>query len=176
MEAWDWFFLFIAGSSAIISGTTLLVHFASLVSDSIPRRDLQFHNNMAWSAAVMAMILYFGMGERPLFIAVVTVLTFAVSLYTLICNWLVYGGMSRLTRWRGEKWVKELDYLYIFFGAVGLFWLLNSHPLTTQNITRLGLAPPLVVATALVLRLIKTRAEIGGWNRLPATVVPSADK
>ncbi|WP_147155606.1 hypothetical protein [Reyranella soli] len=115
----------------------------------------------------MAMILYFGMDERPLFIAVVTVFTFAVSLYTILCNWLAYGGMSKLTAWRGEKWVKELDYLYIFFGAVGLFWLLNGHPLTTHNITRLGLAPPLVIATALVLRLIKTRAKIGGWNKSP---------
>ena len=87
------------------------------------------------------MILYFGMDERPLFIAVVTLFTFAVSLYTILCNWLDYGGMSKLTAWRGEKWVKELDYLYIFFGAVGLFWLLNGHPLT--------------------------RAKIGGWNKSP---------
>ncbi len=116
------------------------------------------------------------MHERPLIIAVVTVFTFATALYTILCNWLTHGGMSKLTRWRGEKWVKELDYLYILFGAVGLFWLLKAHPLTTHNITCLGLAPLLVVATALVLRLIKTRAEIGGWNKLPTTAAPPARK
>jgi hypothetical protein len=166
MERWEWFFVSIAVMSAINSIVVLWVHFASLKFDSIPTRDLQFHNNMSWSAATMAIIMYFGMGERPLIIAVVTVFTFAVALYTILCNWLAYGGATRLLRWRGEKWIKEIDYLYIFFGAVGLFWLLNGHPLTTHNITRLGLAPPLVVATALVLRLIKTRAEIGGWNKV----------
>jgi hypothetical protein len=174
MEYWEWFFIFIAATSAINSVIVLVLHFVSLKMDGIPTRDLRFHNSMSWGAGYMAMIMYLGMGERPLVIAVITVFTFAVALYTIVCNWLTYGGMSKLTRWRGEKWVKEIDYLYLFLGAVGLFWLLNSHPLTTYNITRLGLAPPLVVATALVLRLIKTRAEIGGWNKLPAQPKPTA--
>jgi hypothetical protein len=165
METWEWFFAAMAVMSAVISLLVLFLHFALLRFDSIPTRDLVFYNNMTWSAASMALILYIGMKERPLIVAVVTVFTFAVSLYTIICNWLAYGGMSKLTSWRGEKWVKEIDYLYISFGAVGLFWLLNAHPLTTYKLSRLDLAPPLVAATALVLRLIKTRAEIGAWNK-----------
>lgn len=45
---------------------------------------------------------------------------FGITLYVFLCEWLLRSLASFLTRTRGEKWVKELDYFYLFLGAAGI--------------------------------------------------------
>jgi hypothetical protein len=42
----------------------------------------------------------------------------------------------------------------------------NRLDVVGDRVTRIDLAAPLILATAIILRVIKTRAEIGGWNKV----------
>jgi hypothetical protein len=75
------------------------------------------------------------------------------------------GGSAYLTRKRGPKWVKELDYVYLGLGAVGLFASLSKVEGVTGGCKKWDVLGPLIWATALVVRLLKTRAEIEGWAK-----------
>lgn len=66
----------------------------------------------------------------------------------------------------GEKWVKELDYIYLAFGSVGILAAVNRLPFVTGAITGRDLIAPILLTTAIVIRFIKTRADIGQWNKL----------
>ena len=59
---------------------------------------------------------------RPLvrFSTIITcVFVYAVSLFVALSEILTrFGGGAALTRWRGQKWVKELDYVH--FEQLGL--------------------------------------------------------
>jgi len=91
--------------------------------------------------------------------------TFGVMLYVLLCEALLSGGAQYLTRKRGEKWVKEIDYLYLAFAAVGILAAINRMEMVTGRLSKADVFGPLFLATAVVLRFIKTRAEIAGWNK-----------
>jgi hypothetical protein len=71
-----------------------------------------------------------------------------------------------LTAQRGEKWIKEMDYLYLAIGAAGVLVSVNRIEFVTGRFDGSDILGPLFLVTALVIRLIKTRADIGGWNRL----------
>jgi hypothetical protein len=60
---------------------------------------------------------------------------------------------------------KELDYIYLSLGAVGIFGSLSRVEGLAGRTTKCDILGPIVLATALVLRFIKTRAEIAGWNK-----------
>ena len=92
-------------------------------------------------------------------------LLYASSLFVVLSDILLGGGAAYLTRVRGETWVKELDYLYLSLGALGVFGTLNRSDILSGITETNELIGPAILATAIVVRLIKTRAEIGGWNK-----------
>lgn len=60
-----------------------------------------------------------------------------------------------------------MDYLYLGLGTIGVVLAIGRSSLVVDNRTNLPDAVgPFPVSIALVLRTIKTRAEINGWNRL----------
>jgi hypothetical protein len=75
------------------------------------------------------------------------------------------GLANSLTKLRGEKWVKEMDYFYLLIGAAGILMSVSRLEIISDRFSGLEILGPLVVTTALVIRLIKTRAEIGRWNK-----------
>jgi hypothetical protein len=76
------------------------------------------------------------------------------------------GRLGRyLTNRRGEKWTKEMDYVYLAIGVIGILASVNRVEFMTGRFERTDILAPLLLVTAVVIRLIKTRAEIGGWNR-----------
>jgi hypothetical protein len=93
------------------------------------------------------------------------VLFFGVCLFILLSRALLGGLALKLTKWRGEKWLKELDYLYLTFGFAGIFASVNRLPFVTGKIESADVLAPLLLTTAIVLRVVKTRADIGGWNK-----------
>jgi hypothetical protein len=91
---------------------------------------------------------------------------YGAILFVFLSELLLAGGAQKLTRWFTPLWVKKLDYWYLAFAMVGLAWTINRLESVNQKIAVNDFAGPYVVATALVIRAIKTRAEINEWNKL----------
>lgn len=108
--------------------------------------------------------------SRPLvqFSTIVTcVFVYAVSLFVVVSEFLtLFGGAAALARWRGEKWVKELDYVYFAFGSLGAVLAVNRMNAVGEKLLLSDLYVPVILASALVVRVIKTRAEINAWHKL----------
>jgi len=84
---------------------------------------------------------------------------YATLLFVVLSEFLIRGSGQRLTAWRGEKWAKELDYIYLTFDAVGLVMSTNRLDVIDQKLSLLEYVGPFVLATALVVRALKTRVE-----------------
>jgi len=91
---------------------------------------------------------------------------YSAVLFVALSEALPRGLAAWLTRWRGDRWIKELDYLYLGLGVLGLVASLGKIENVSDKFDAPGILGAGLVATALVLRTIKTRAEIAGWNKL----------
>jgi hypothetical protein len=95
-----------------------------------------------------------------------TIATYGAVLYILLCEALQRGAAKWITEKRGENWVKEMDYVYLGFGLTGILISVNKiDQINGRFSTKADLFGPLVLMTAIVIRFIKTRAEIEGWNK-----------
>jgi hypothetical protein len=91
---------------------------------------------------------------------------YSVILFVALSELLPRRLAAQLTSWRGEIWTKELDYVYLGLGVLGLMMSLGKIENVSDKFDAPGIFGAGLVATALVLRTIKTRAEIAGWNKL----------
>jgi hypothetical protein len=91
---------------------------------------------------------------------------YGVAIFIIVSDVLRFWGARFLTKKRGDKWTKEIDYLYLLLGAAGIVASTGRLPFVTGQTSQLDVVGPLVLTTALVIRLIKTRAEIEGWNKV----------
>jgi len=99
------------------------------------------------------------------------VAAYALALYMALAMVVRRHG-AWLTERRGEKWVKEIDYLYTVLGGVGVLAALGRLSDAPGPLGWVDLVAPITLATALVLRLIKTRAEIEGWHKADGIAPP----
>jgi hypothetical protein len=90
---------------------------------------------------------------------------YGMCLFIIICDLMMWRGAILVTRWRGDKWTKELDYVYLTIGSVGIAGTLNRLDFLPDRAAWADIIAPVVLATAVVIRFIKTRAEIEGWNK-----------
>jgi hypothetical protein len=93
------------------------------------------------------------------------VFIYGVASFVALSTLFLEGLARRLTKWRGEKWVKELDYVYLTLGCAGILASVNRLSFVTGKIHAGDLFAPVLLTTAIVIRFIKTRADIGGWNK-----------
>ena len=95
---------------------------------------------------------------------------YGAFLFLVLSETMISGLALTLTKWRGEVWVKELDYVYLLLGACGLAMSTNRLDIVNEKMSLPEYVGPFVLATALVIRAIKTRVEINGWHkRRPST-------
>jgi len=99
---------------------------------------------------------------------------YGTLVYVLLCECLKKWWAAWLTERRGEKWVKEIDYLYLSLGSVGIFGVVNRLESISDPYAKVDVYAALLLATAVVVRLIKVRAEIEGWNKLPTIPTPAS--
>ena len=92
-------------------------------------------------------------------------LLYGVSLFVVLGDILMAELAGYLTAKRGEKWIKELDYFYLSIGSLGIVGALNKLAFLRGRSEWADVVAPLVLTTAVVIRFIKTRAEIEGWNK-----------
>jgi hypothetical protein len=104
---------------------------------------------------------------------VLIVLSAAVGVFLFLSE-LMYLGFGRwLTKQRGDRWVKEIDYIYLLLGGVGVAASMNRMDLVGNKIQFIDAYGPFVLAVAIAIRLIKTRVEINGWEKPLSAAKPS---
>ncbi len=97
---------------------------------------------------------------------VAVLLLYGCGLFVVLSELLGNSLGKFLTKKRGEKWTKELDYVYLFMGMFGILLSLNKIEILSDRVQGTDIVAPLLLRTAIVVRFIKTRAEIGEWNKL----------
>ena len=115
------------------------------------------------SAAIFVILSQVPEPIRLTLIAAMLVL-YGVTLFVLLSDLMVWRLAKYLTAKRGGNWTKEMDYVYLTIGAAGILASINRIEFLTGRFERADIIAPLVLATAVVIRFIKTRAEIGRWN------------
>jgi hypothetical protein len=96
------------------------------------------------------------------------IIAYGTTLFIVVSEIMERGMARYLTVHRGENWTKEIDYIYLGFGAVGAIMSLNRISGVAPGFTGSDIIAPVLVTTAVVLRLMKTRAEIAEWNKKSA--------
>jgi len=117
--------------------------------------------------AVTALFYVLWRNPEPLPVSEVSgaLFVYGVVLFVLLSEAMQRGIASFLTRIRGDKWTKEIDYVYLAMGSVAILASLNRLEVFAGRIERTEIFAPVLLTTAIVIRFIKTRAEIGGWNK-----------
>jgi hypothetical protein len=114
----------------------------------------------------VAIMIGYVTAETPTTFELVSYFILAGSiLYVVLCSVCQRGFSGYLTRKRGEKWTKEIDYIYLLFAAAGATVTLSKLPNVQTHPPLLNAVGPLFLVFAIVIRLLKTRAEIEGWNK-----------
>jgi hypothetical protein len=70
--------------------------------------------------AAVFFVLWLRPEPAPLGQIVGTLISYGIFLFTLLSEIFMRGLAKRLTRTRGEKWIKELDYVYLTIGVAGV--------------------------------------------------------
>jgi hypothetical protein len=102
-------------------------------------------------------------------------LIYFMSFFVLL-SYVARENGRHLTKMRGEKWVKELDYIYLMFALVGLFFSITRSTSSTQDWKTLEKIGPFFVATAIAIRMVKTRIEINEWHKLSSPQVAEPNR
>lgn len=146
----------------------ILVH----TSSKRQKKSVSFSHALtlvAYAVIVCTYLVFFATSDRVKFFDLVcATIVYATFLFVAFSEALMLGAAARLTAWRGEKWAKELDYIYLSLGAAGLIMSTNRLEGLTDRLTLPDYYGPFVLATALVIRALKTRVEVNDWNKLPA--------
>jgi hypothetical protein len=118
------------------------------------------------SAYVGRFLQHFASATRiPFYELMGAALVYAAFLFVVLSELMLAGLASALTRWRNEKWAKEMDYIYLALGAIGLAISTNRLDIVDQKLSMPEYVGPFILASALVIRALKTRVEIAGWNK-----------
>jgi hypothetical protein len=147
---------------SIFSIALLVVHFAGV----------KFRGVLTIIALILVVVAFlFGAlayqpQPVPLNEMVAVLLLYGCGLFVFLSELLAGKVGKFLTRKRGEKWTKELDYIYMFIGVIGVVFSLNRVEIFSGRVQGTDIIAPLLLTTAIVIRLIRTRAEIGEWNKI----------
>jgi hypothetical protein len=144
----------------------LTTHFARGMISNKTSRLLYYLMLVVFSGFIFNFFVHFSSVSKIHYFELAgATLVYAGFLFVVLSEILIAGFGSVLTRWRGEIWVKELDYVYLVLGAIGLAMSTNRLEIVDEKLSMPEFYGPFVIATALVIRAIKTRVEINGWNK-----------
>lgn len=118
---------------------------------------------LTWALYLLSLGFQSDVALRDMMVALAS---YSIALFVALSELLMNGVAAWLTRKRGANWTKEIDYVYLIIGAIGLIATVGQLPNVANKVSTPAAFGPFVVTTAIVLRAIKTRAEIGGWNKI----------
>jgi hypothetical protein len=150
---------------AAVIGFGALLYLIAHLRNFNQERAIQFSWFMLVGAATIFVLLSFRPQEISFGRILSLLVMYGVALFALLSTYMRRGWAGRLTRWRGDKWVKELDYIYLTLALAGIIASVNRLPFVTRRIDIGDVFAPVLLTTAVVIRFIKTRADIGGWNK-----------
>jgi hypothetical protein len=75
---------------------------------------------------------------------------YGITLYIVLCEVLLQGGAQWLTKKRGEKWIKELDYFYLTLAVAGIIGSVNRIDQVSGRFSKVDILAPIVLVTAVV--------------------------
>jgi hypothetical protein len=102
----------------------------------------------------------------PFKVLAAVLVLYGIGLFVILSELLLMGLAKFLTAKRGDKWIKEMDYLYLSIGAGGILLSMNRIEFLTDRFAGTDIVAPLILTTAVVIRFLKTRADIGRWNEI----------
>lgn len=152
-----WFYI-----NLLVTLGLLPVHLAAGPLHSSHGRKVMLGLMLVWMTYCVGLGFQSDVRLRDVMLALAS---YSVALFVWLSDVLMTGGGPWLTKKRGERWTKEIDYVYLTLGACGLIASLGQLQNVSDKFTPPSMLGPFLVATAIVLRAIKTRAEIGGWNK-----------
>jgi hypothetical protein len=94
---------------------------------------------------------------------VILVLSFGITSYVIVAEVFLRWGAEQLNRFR-STWVRELEYVYVLFGMSGLVVSINRIEAMDGRFAALDFIGPLIVMLAVVIKLVKIRAEVSRWD------------
>jgi hypothetical protein len=128
---------------------------------------------LLWNAFLIWVVLTGG--TIDLGAVLIVVYTTSAFVFVLIGEFMCMGLATWLTNKRGDLWTKEIDYVYLVLAAIGVGASANRLETVQGRIEGYDLLGPVIISIAIGIRLIKTRAEVAGWNKLvSAPTVPPA--
>jgi hypothetical protein len=111
-------------------------------------------------------VLAYSQQPTPLVRVASVLIAYGAALFVVLSELLLRGVAKFLTSKRGEKWTKEMDYFYLTLGILGIIGSLGKIKWLFGRFENADIIAPILLMTAVVIRFIKTRAEIGEWNKL----------
>lgn len=157
---------------AFIANLVPLLHFHFAKVFREPGREIPTYLYVLLGIGYFSIVVFFFIDfsrqARIHYLDIVAATTvYATILFVALGEMLIRGGAAYLTKWRGEHWAKELDYVYLTLGAIGLAMSTNRLDVVDQRVSVPEYLGPFLLATALVVRALKTRVEINEWNKPP---------
>jgi hypothetical protein len=157
---------------AVIANLIPFLHFHFAKVFRQPGNDLPrwTYGALSFGYAFLVAYFFYGFIQQPkinFFDLIAATTVYATLLFVVLSETIMRGAGRRLTVWRGEKWAKEMDYVYLTFGALGLVLSTNRLDVIDQKLSFPEYIGPFILATALVVRALKTRVEINDWNKPP---------
>jgi hypothetical protein len=149
--------------SLFLASLTLAVHFA------LRRFPIEFRFAWLGYAVLASMPVVWSLHEVigreriPMLTFVGLIASCGILAYVAFSELLMRGAAEWLND-RRKPWVKELEYVYLLFGIGGLIVSINRMEMMEGKIEWLGVLGPLIVTLAVVVKLVKVRAEVYGWN------------
>jgi hypothetical protein len=145
----------------LVTGGFLLVHLRKRIEWVL----LLIGIGIVFTTGTLFFLLWQNPEPVPFSLVSAILFGYGVMLFVLLSEAMLRGFANILTAKRGENWTKEIDYVYLAIGSVGILASLSRIEVLTGRVIGTEVLAPLVLTTAIVIRFIKTRAEIGGWNK-----------
>jgi hypothetical protein len=102
----------------------------------------------------------------PFGLFVGTTFMFGAAVYVFVAENFLQWAAPLLNRRRPGKWIKELEYPYLMLGTIGVFVAINRIDIVEGMGRSLDLWGPMLIASAIAVKLIKVRAETNDWDKL----------
>jgi hypothetical protein len=109
----DWAIWFEINYGAPVIGLCAVAFLIAHLLQKEKGNEIALSKFMVVATTIIFVILALAPTEISLGLMISLVLMYGVASFVVLSTYMLGGLAGRLTKWRGEKWVKELDYVYL---------------------------------------------------------------
>ena len=115
----DWVIWFEINYGAFVIGLGAAAFLIAHLFQKEKGTEIALSKFMVVATTIIFVILALVPTEISIGLMISLVLMYGIGSFVVLSAYMLGGLAERLTKWRGEKWVKELDYVYLTFGLGG---------------------------------------------------------